>query len=120
MARPHPGQAAVLVICLLSLVGTPPTAVFVGKLEVFTATIDGGYSWLAVANTVVSLFYYLRWLGPVFLRDGTDPRVEGPAGALAPSGRWSAAAPYAAGGLTLALGLAAGLALPLAVGPPLP
>src|SRR5258708_2701762 len=78
LARRHPGLAAVLVVCLLGLVGTPPTAVFVGKLEIFTATIDGGYGWLAalaVANTVASLFYYLRWLAPAFLRlpAGTQP-----------------------------------------------
>ena len=55
---------------LLGLVGTPPTAVLLGKLQVFTAPIDGGYGWLAVlavANTVASLFYYLRWLAPAFL-----------------------------------------------------
>ena len=58
-----------LVVCLLGLVGTPPTAVFVGKLAVFTASADGGFIWLVVlaaANTVASLFYYLRWFGPAF------------------------------------------------------
>ncbi len=56
-----------LVVCLLGLVGTPPTAVFVGKLVVFTAAWDGGLAWLVVvaaANTVASLFYYLRWIIP--------------------------------------------------------
>lgn len=67
LAHRHPGLAAVLVVCLLGLVGTPPTGIFLGKLEIFSATIDGGYTWLAVlavANTVASLFYYLRWLAP--------------------------------------------------------
>jgi NADH-quinone oxidoreductase subunit N len=67
LAARHPGLGAVLVMSLLGLVGTPPTAVFLGKLQVFTAAIDGGYGWLAVlavANTVASLFYYLRWLAP--------------------------------------------------------
>ena len=57
-------------VSLLGLVGTRPTAVFLGKLQVFTAAIDDGYGWLAVlavANTVASLFYYLRWLAPAFL-----------------------------------------------------
>lgn len=56
-----------LVVCLLGLVGTPPTAVFVGKLAVFTAAWDGGLAWLVVLaaiNTVASLFYYLRWIAP--------------------------------------------------------
>ena len=59
-----------LVVCLLGLVGTPPTAVFVGKLAVFTATWDGGLVWLVVVaalNTVASLFYYLRWIAPAFV-----------------------------------------------------
>ncbi len=115
LARRHPGLAAVLVICLLGLVGTPPASVFVGKLEIFTATIDGGYAWLAalaVANTVASLFYYLRWLAPVFLRqpDGTQPDP------LLASGGWAAASAYAAGTISLALGIAAGAVLPLLTG----
>lgn len=58
-----------LVICLLGLVGTPPTAVFVGKLAAFLAAADGGLAWLVVVaavNTVASLFYYLRWIVPAF------------------------------------------------------
>lgn len=56
-----------LVVCLLGLVGTPPTAVFVGKLAVFLAAADGGMAWLVVVaavNTVASLFYYIRWIAP--------------------------------------------------------
>ncbi|GAB3325699.1 hypothetical protein GCM10027451_50630 [Geodermatophilus aquaeductus] len=56
-----------LVVCLLGLVGTPPTAVFVGKVAVFAAAWDGGLAWLVVlaaVNTVASLFYYLRWIAP--------------------------------------------------------
>ncbi len=109
MARRHPALAAVLVVCLLGLVGTPRTAVFIGKLEIFTATIDGGYTWLAVlaaVNTVASLYYYLCWLAPTFLRApaSTDPAP------LAAAGTWSAAAAYSAALASLALGLAAGAA----------
>ena len=66
-------------VSLLGLVGTPPTAVFLGKLQVFTAAIDGGYGWLAVlavANTVASLFYYLRWLAPAFLPQPGEAGAE--------------------------------------------
>ena len=115
LARRHPGLAAVLVICLLGLVGTPPTAVFLGKLEIFTATIDGGYTWLAalaVANTVASLFYCLRWLAPAFLR---QPAVGEP-DPLRAAGRWAAAAAYTAGTISLALGITAGAVLPLLTG----
>lgn len=47
--------------------------VFVGKLTVFAAALDGGFGWLVVVaavNTVASLFYYLRWISPsAFIAD---------------------------------------------------
>lgn len=119
LVRRHPGLAAVLVVCLLGLVGTPPTVVFVGKLEVFAAAIDGGFAWLAalaVANTIASLFYYLRWIAPAFL--GSRPPVVGDK--LVPAGRWSAIGAYSAGITSLVLGLASGAVLPLVSGPLLP
>lgn len=70
LGRRHPWQAAALGLSLLSLVGIPPVTGFVGKLELFTASIDAGQSWLAViavVNTVISLFYYLRLLAPAVL-----------------------------------------------------
>ena len=85
---------------------------FVGKLEIFTATIDGGYAWLAalaVANTVASLFYYLRWLAPAFLRRPAAGQPD----PLAAAGGRAAASAYAAGAVSLGLGLAAGAVLPL-------
>lgn len=117
MARQHPALAAALVICLLGLIGTPPTAVFVGKLTVFTAAVDGGLSWLAVLamiNTVASVFYYLRWIAPAF-RAG-DGRVR--TTALQPAGTWSAVAAYLCAGAAVLLGVLAGVVLPLLVGPP--
>ncbi|MFE7896716.1 NADH-quinone oxidoreductase subunit N [Streptomyces sp. NPDC057424] len=119
LARRHPGLAGVLVVCLLGLVGTPPTGVFLGKLEIFSATIDGGYTWLAalaVANTVASLFYYLRWLAPLFFITA----AVAPTTAQATAGRWAAGTAYAAAALSLALGIAGQAVLTLAEGPLLP
>ncbi|MGA8211391.1 MAG: NADH-quinone oxidoreductase subunit N, partial [Nocardioidaceae bacterium] len=65
LSRSQPLLAGALVVALLGLVGTPPTAVFVGKVTVTAAAWDGGLAWLAVAvvlNTVLSLYYYLRWV----------------------------------------------------------
>ena len=73
----RPWLAAALVIALLSLVGVPPLGGFVGKLTLFAATIDGGYAWLAavaVANTVVSLFYYLRVIAPMYFETAAGAR----------------------------------------------
>jgi NADH-quinone oxidoreductase subunit N len=118
-ARRHPVLVAALVVCLLGLIGTPPTAVFVGKLTVFTAAVDGGYAWLAVlavVNTVASVFYYLRWIAPAFRRDDTDRDVAEPR--LVPAGRWSAVAAVTAAVLAVALGILSGLVLPLLSGSP--
>lgn len=65
VAKSRPWLTGALIVGSLSLLGTPPTAVFVGKLAVFTATWNGGIAWLVViaaVNTVVSLVYYLRLL----------------------------------------------------------
>ena len=117
LAARRPALAAVLLVSLLGLVGTPPTGVFVGKLQVFTAAIDGGYAWLAalaVANTVASLFYYLRWLAPAFLQ--RPPETATTADALQPAGRWAAATAYTAGTASLAIGIAGAAVLPLLTG----
>lgn len=108
LAARHPALAAALLVCLLSLVGTPPTGVFVGKASVFTAAWDGGLGWLVViaaANTVASLFYYLRWLGPVFDRTGSSGR---PDVAVA---RWAQSSAVLAAGGSIAVGVAAAVAL---------
>jgi NADH-quinone oxidoreductase subunit N len=104
LASSHPWLAATLVVALLSLVGIPPLAGFVGKLTLFTAAIDGGYAWLAalaVANTVVSLFYYLRVIGPLYFEPSPQPS---PAPVL---GQWSATAAGLTAVAVVAVGLAA-------------
>jgi NADH-quinone oxidoreductase subunit N len=116
LARRHPALAAALVVCLLGLIGTPPTAVFLGKLTVFTAAIDGGMAWLAVLaalNTVASVFYYLRWIAPAFRR---EPR-DAPAEALQPAGAWAKAAAVVTAAASVLLGIAGGAVLPLLNGP---
>ncbi len=74
-AKTHPWLTGALIIGALSLVGTPPTAVFFGKLGVFTAAWDGGQGWLVVvaaANTVLSLVYYLRLFVSPFQRPNAE------------------------------------------------
>jgi proton-translocating NADH-quinone oxidoreductase chain N len=58
MHRRAPELAWPLLLCLLSLAGLPPLAGFVGKLYLFSATIQAGLLWLAivgVVNSVLSL-----------------------------------------------------------------
>jgi NADH-quinone oxidoreductase subunit N len=92
LAKRRPVAAAALVIAFLSLVGIPPTVGFLGKLTLFIATIDGGYTWLAVvaaANTVASLFYYARVMGRVYF--GVPPENVAVMGRLSCSAMWIAA-----------------------------
>lgn len=85
LATSHPWLAAALVVSFLSFIGIPPLAGFAGKLALFGAVIEGGYAWLAIAaaiNTVVSLFYYARVLGPMYFESEGQPLplLEGWAG----------------------------------------
>ncbi len=72
LARRAPLLAAALALALVSLTGLPPTAGFVAKLYIFDAAVDSDLVWLvvvAVLNSVVSAFYYLRVAGIMFLRE---------------------------------------------------
>lgn len=105
LVRSAPGLSLALLALLLGLVGTPPTGVFVGKVTIFAAAWDGGFAWLVVVaavNTVASLFYYLRWLAPVFDRTGV-PAANPPS--ERPVARTSA---LVAGVASVLVGLAAG------------
>ncbi|MDQ0757861.1 NADH-quinone oxidoreductase subunit N [Streptomyces canus] len=112
LAKERPLLATSLVVCLLGLVGTPPTAVFLGKLEVFGAAFDGGYAWLAVVaavNTVASLFYYLRWIVPTVSGSGSESLADGD--------RAARVVAYVAAAVSLGLGIGGGPVLDVLTGP---
>jgi NADH-quinone oxidoreductase subunit N len=77
--RRAPLWAFGMVIFLLSLGGIPPTAGFIGKYFLFAATIQAGFGWLAiiaVLMSAVSMFYYLRIVVAMYLRDGHESLLE--------------------------------------------
>lgn len=81
VGRSQPILGLVIVVSFLSLVGIPPLAGFTAKVMLFGATIAAGYTWLAVlalANTVVSLAYYARVIGPMYFQPGGKPGPHGP------------------------------------------
>jgi NADH-quinone oxidoreductase subunit N len=64
--------ALVLSLFLLSLVGIPPLAGFVGKFYVFGSAVRAGYLGLAVIavlNSAVAAYYYLRVIVYLYMRD---------------------------------------------------
>lgn len=96
----RPLIGAIVVLGMLSLVGIPPLIGFFGKLTLFETTISGGYTWLAVvavANTVLSLYYYLRVVQAMYFRPAAgDPLTLGP---------WSSVALWGVGPAVVVLGI---------------
>ncbi|MGQ9797705.1 MAG: NADH-quinone oxidoreductase subunit N [Ignavibacterium sp.] len=65
-----PFLGAALAIFLVSLTGLPPTAGFIAKLYLFIALVDAKMivvAIIALLNTVVSLYYYIRVLKNMYL-----------------------------------------------------
>ena len=74
MAR-APGMAILMLIFLLSLTGIPPTAGFIGKYFIFLSLIETGHYYLAVlavAYSVVALYYYFRIVVAMFMKKAPD------------------------------------------------
>jgi NADH-quinone oxidoreductase subunit N len=70
--RRAPFLAVVLAAALLSLAGMPPLAGFLAKFLVFAAAVEKGLMWLvivAVVNSVMALYYYLRIIRVSFLNE---------------------------------------------------
>ena len=83
LAARHPLLALTLAVFLLSLIGIPPTAGFVGKFYLFGAAVKSGYVWLAVIgvlNSAAAAYYYLRLIVYMYMRE-----PEGAPTVLAPS-----------------------------------
>src|SRR5438876_1554053 len=71
----HPTSAVLMLIFLLSLAGIPPTAGFIGKYYLFAAAIQTGHNVLAVIavlNAAISIYFYLRIVVSMFMRDATE------------------------------------------------
>jgi NADH-quinone oxidoreductase subunit N len=77
-----PALSLTLSLFLLSLLGVPLTAGFMGKVVVFSAALGEGYRWLVVIgvlNTAISVYYYLGLVVVMFFRERTTewraPRI---------------------------------------------
>ncbi len=80
-----PVLAFALSLFMLSLLGLPLTAGFMGKVLVFRPALEAGDTMLtllvivAVINTAISAYYYLRLIVVMFFRERTDewfaPRI---------------------------------------------
>jgi len=84
LGQRQPAVAAVLALFMLSLLGLPVTAGFLGKFYIFKAALDSHLVWLAVllaVNSVIGAYYYLRLIVVMYMR---EPSAESAAVAPAP------------------------------------
>ena len=89
MAERQPLAALALTFFMLSLIGFPITAGFVGKVLLFYAAYKAGYIALliiAIINTMVSVYYYLRVVQAMYFlpREQPEDAAEGGLKAAAP------------------------------------
>jgi len=76
----YPSAALALSIFMISLAGIPPTAGFFGKYYLFRNAVENGFTplvVLAVLNSAVSVYYYLRVLVALYMRPA-EREVEAP------------------------------------------
>lgn len=72
LGRRQPAAAALLTLFLLSLLGLPLTAGFLGKFYVFQAAVGADLVWLVVLaaiNTAIGAYYYLRVIIAMYFRE---------------------------------------------------
>jgi len=75
IAARWPLLALVMALFMFSLSGMPPLAGFFGKLFVFKAAVEGGWTWLAVIgmiNSAVGVYYYLRVIVAMYFEAPVD------------------------------------------------
>lgn len=81
LAREHPWFAFLVMILMLSMAGVPPFLGFWAKWAVLREVIAAGHTWLAVvavAFSVVGLFYYLRVVRHVYFDEPSGEVVVAP------------------------------------------
>lgn len=79
--RRHPMAAVPFIIGILSLMGFPPTAGFIGKYYVFSAAVHagGGMVWLSILGVLCSAigaYYYLKVLVFLFMKEPEVGQVK--------------------------------------------
>jgi NADH-quinone oxidoreductase subunit N len=72
----NPKLSLIMTLALFSLAGIPPVAGFFGKFFLFTAAAQKGFFllvFIAVLNTIISLYYYLLVVKAMFINKSETP-----------------------------------------------
>jgi NADH-quinone oxidoreductase subunit N len=75
LAKRSPFLAAMMLLFMLALTGIPPTGGFVGKVYLFAAAVESGWTWLAVVGVLtsaISLYYYMGVVINMYQRDSSE------------------------------------------------
>lgn len=83
LGKRAPITAFCLMVFMFALAGIPPTAGYVGKFVLFSSAIYSDLLWLAVLailNSALSLYYYLRIINYMYLKEPAGPRIAEPKG----------------------------------------
>jgi len=86
LGRRQPLIALCMTIALVSLVGLPPLGGFAAKVWLLVNVWEYQLYWLvivAVLNTAISLYYYVRVIRQMYLTDDDQPAISAPFGGLA-------------------------------------
>jgi NADH-quinone oxidoreductase subunit N len=80
LSRRAPFLAAMMLLFMLALTGIPPTGGFFGKVYLFAAAVEAGWTWVAVVGVLtsaLSLYYYMGIVVQMYLKesDDTTPRA---------------------------------------------
>ncbi|MQF69648.1 NADH-quinone oxidoreductase subunit N [SAR202 cluster bacterium AD-804-J14_MRT_500m] len=70
-----PVISLVLALALISLIGIPPTGLFIGKIFLFSSAVQADLAWLAVfgvVNSVVSAYYYLKVVRVMYIEESAS------------------------------------------------
>lgn len=105
LGRRSPYLAAAMLIFLVGLTGIPPTGGFFGKVFLFAAAVEAGWTWVAVAGVLtsaLSLYFYFRIVVYMYFKPAESAWPEGES----PSP-----------GISIAIGLCAAITLLLGIFP---
>jgi proton-translocating NADH-quinone oxidoreductase chain N len=83
LGRRAPITAFCMLIFMFALAGIPPTAGYIGKFVLFSSAIYSNLVWLAVLailNSALSLYYYLRIVSYMYLKEPVGPKMPEPMG----------------------------------------